>query len=96
MFGQHRGAGTFGGAGIEARVGAVERKFAAELRQAEDRMSSELKQMQGELGRMGSRLDMCETALIHGAATVTIEREEEPEFGRRKNQTVYEGVLEAR
>ena len=96
MFGQHRGAGTFGGAGIEARVGAVERKFAAELRQAEDRMSSELKQMHGELRRMGSRLDKCETAPFHGAATVTIEREEEPEFGRRKNQTVYEGVLEAR
>ena len=89
-------AGAAGFMGIEARVDAIERKFAAELRQAEDRMSSELKQMQGELGRMGSRLDMCETALIHGAATVTIEREEEPEFGRRTNQTVYVGVLEAR
>ena len=95
------GASTLGGAGIEARVDAIERKFAAELRQAEDRMSSELNQMRGELGQMGSRLDQCETAAFHEAATATIEREEEPEIGRRKNESDFvdggggQGVLEA-
>ena len=74
------GASTLGGAGIEARVDAIERKFVIELGQAEDRMSNELKEMRVELGRMEARLDSCETdTATTGHAVAVIE-------GRRRVQ----------
>ena len=70
------GANAAGGAGLEARVDAVERKFEAELQPAEDRIRSELRNeltgMKGELKRLGGRLDRCKSATCvlmvrHGA-----------------------------
>ena len=54
------GDDTAGKPALEVRVDAIERKFAAELRQAEDRMQGELDEMKGELKRMEARLDSCE------------------------------------
>ena len=54
------GDDTAGKPALEVRVDAIERKFAAELRQGEDRMQGELDEMKGELKRMEARLDSCE------------------------------------
>ena len=55
---------------IEARVDAIERRFEAELQQAEERLRIELRneltyelaEMKGELKRLGGRLNRCESA----------------------------------
>ena len=68
------GTSAAGEPGLETRVDALERRFTAELRQAEDRMAGELTEMKGELERMGARLDSCEAeTATFGQAVAVIE-----------------------